>query len=66
MAEPWVQEEQCGFFSGHRTLDQLYALMKAQEVAWEFAQPVYKYFVDLEEAYDLVPQDFLWGCSGMG
>lgn len=30
------------------------------EGSWEFAHPVYKCFVDLEKAYNFVPQGVLW------
>ena len=55
------QEVQCGFRPGHETVDQLYTLSRVLEVAWEFAQPVYMCFVDLEKAFNCVPQGVLWG-----
>ena len=59
--EPWIQEEQSGFRSGSRTLNQLYTLVTVLEGAWEFAQPVPMCFVDLEKAYDSGPQGVLGG-----
>uniref|UniRef100_A0A3P8RJK0 Reverse transcriptase domain-containing protein n=1 Tax=Astatotilapia calliptera TaxID=8154 RepID=A0A3P8RJK0_ASTCA len=55
LVEPRRQEEQCGFRPGHGTLDQLFILSRILEGAWEFAQPVYMCFVDLEKAFDRVP-----------
>uniref|UniRef100_A0A3B3QX38 Reverse transcriptase domain-containing protein n=1 Tax=Paramormyrops kingsleyae TaxID=1676925 RepID=A0A3B3QX38_9TELE len=57
IVEPRIQEEQCGFHPGCGTVDQLYTLGKVLEGAWEFAQPVYMCFVNLEKAFDRV----LWG-----
>ena len=54
--DPWIQEKQCGFHPGRRTLDQLYTLARVLEGAWHFAQPVHICLVDLEKAYDHVPQ----------
>ena len=52
-----IQEVQCGFRPGRGTVDQLFTLGRILEVAWEYAQPVYMCFVDLEKAFDRV----LWG-----
>ena len=59
IVEPQIEEEQCGFRPGRRTTDQIFTLAKILEGAWEYAYPVYMCFVDLEKAYDWVPQEIL-------
>uniref|UniRef100_A0A8C6NUV0 Reverse transcriptase domain-containing protein n=1 Tax=Nothobranchius furzeri TaxID=105023 RepID=A0A8C6NUV0_NOTFU len=61
IVEPQIQEEQCGFRPGRGTLDQLYTHRGILEGAWEFAQPVYMCFVDLEKTFGGVPLGALWG-----
>ncbi|KAI3373044.1 hypothetical protein L3Q82_006338 [Scortum barcoo] len=39
----------------------LFTLGRVLEGAWEFAQPVYMCFVDMEKAYDCVLRGTLWG-----
>ena len=64
IVEPRIQEEQCGFRPGRGTVDQLYTLCRILEGAWEFAQPVHMCFVDLEKAFNCVPQESCGGFSG--
>uniref|UniRef100_A0A3Q3WML6 phospholipase A2 n=1 Tax=Mola mola TaxID=94237 RepID=A0A3Q3WML6_MOLML len=59
LVELQIQEEQCCFHSGHGRLNQFSTLVRVLEGAWEFAQPVYICTVDLDKAYDRVPQGVL-------
>lgn len=48
------------FLPGSGLLEPLISLSKIFERAWEFDQPVYMCFVDLEKAFDRVPLSILW------
>ena len=50
LVELLIQKEQCCFCPASGLLDQLYTLARVPEGAWEFAQPVYMCFVDLDKA----------------
>ena len=59
IVEPRIQKEQCGFRPGRGTVGQLYTLSRVLVGVWEFAQPVHMCFVNLEKAFDHVPQGVL-------
>jgi len=61
IVEPQIQEEQGGFCPGGGTVDQIFTLAELLRGSWEFDHPVYMCLVDLEKAYDCVPQGILWG-----
>lgn len=42
-------------------VDQLFTFSGLLDAAWEFAVVVYTCFVDVEKAYERVPQVVLWG-----
>ena len=65
IVEPQIQEEQCGFHTGHGTVDQLYTLNRVTEGLSEFVQTVLMCFGDLEKAFYRVPRGVLWGVSGI-
>jgi len=54
LVEPQIQVEQCGLRLGRGTVDQLFTLARLLEGSWEFAQPFYMGFVDLEKAFNKI------------
>lgn len=56
LIKPQIQEEQCSYRPGRRTLDQLFILSKILKGAWEFTQPA---LCGLEERIRPCPA----GCS---
>ena len=66
LVEPRIQEEQFGFHPGRGTQNQPYTPVKVLEGAWECAQPVHIYFMDLEKAYDHVLKESCGGLSSQG
>ena len=51
---PRIQEEQCGFCPGLGIVEQLFTPEWILEGSWEFAHPVYMWFVELEKAHNRV------------
>ena len=41
-------------------MDQIFTLKQIFEKFWEYAKDIFTCFVDLEKAYDRIPQDKLW------
>ena len=53
-------ERQCGFMSGRGTTDAIFIVRQLQEKHLAANKPLYMAFVDLEKAFDRVPQDVIW------
>jgi len=49
------------FVPSHSTSDQILTLQKIFEKSWEYAKDVYTCFIELENAYDQVLREKLWG-----
>ena len=55
-----IDEMQCGFMSGHGTTDAIFIVRQLQEKHLAANKLLYMAFVDLEKAFDRVPQDVIW------
>ena len=67
IVEPKLTNAQCGFRSGRRTMDQIFALQQIFEKSWIYAKEVNACFVDLETAGLSMGMGFPWEMShGMG
>ena len=55
-----IDEMQCGFMSGRGTTDAIFIVRQLQEKHLTANKPLYMAFVDLEKAFDRVPQDVIW------
>jgi len=53
---PW----QHGFRPHRSTKDMIFTLRRIMDKHWEFNQPLYIAFIDLEKAFDRVPRQKLW------
>ena len=51
---------QCGFMSGRGTTDAIFIVRQLQEKHLAAKKPLYMAFIDLEKAFDRVPQDVIW------
>ena len=60
IVESKLEDGQCGFRPGRSTTDQIFTLKQIFEKSWEYGKDLFTCFVDLEKAYDRVPQDKLW------
>ena len=58
--ESKLKDGQCGFRPDCSTTDQIFTLRQIFEKSWEYAKDVFACFVDLEKAYDRIPQDKPW------
>ena len=52
-----IDEMQCNFMSGHGTTDAIFIVRQLQEKHLAANKPLYMAFIDLEKAFDSVPQD---------
>ena len=55
-----INEMQCAFMSGRGTTDAIFIVCQLQEKHLAANKPLYMAFVDLEKAFDRVPQDVIW------
>ena len=55
-----TDEMQCGFMSGRGTTDAIFIVPQLQEKHLAANKPLYMAFIDLEKAFDRVPQDVIW------
>ena len=55
-----MEDGQSGFRPGCSTTDQIFTLKQIFEKSREYGKDLFACFVDLEKAYDRVPQDKLW------
>jgi len=54
-----LEDTPCGFRPRLSTTDQIFSLQQIFEKVWDYAKDVYVCFVDLEKAFDRVPQEKL-------
>ena len=60
--EVTIAEQQFGFMPGRSTTDAIFCLRMLLEKWTEGKKPVHCAFIDLEKAYDRVPEEKLWEC----
>ena len=58
--ESKLEDGQCGFRPGRSITGQIFTLKQIFKKSWEYGKDLFACFVDLEKAYDRVPQDKLW------
>ena len=55
-----INDMQCGFMQGQGTTDAIFILRQLQEKHLVAGKPLYLAFIDLEKAFDRVPQEVIW------
>ena len=55
-----INDKQCGFMQGQSTTDAIFILRQLQEKHLVAGKPLYLAFIDLEKAFDRVPQEVIW------
>ena len=53
-------ESQFGFVPGRDTTDAIFVICQLQEKYLKVSKQIYRAFVDLEKAFDRVPQKVIW------
>ena len=54
-----LEDDQCGFYLGRSTMDQIFTLRQIFTKSWEYDKNLFACIVDLEKAYQRVPPDEL-------
>ena len=62
--ESKLEDGLCDFRLGRSTMDQIFTLKQIFEKSCEYGKNLFACFVDLEKAYDRVPQDKFWKTLG--
>ena len=55
-----INDMQCGFMQGRGTIDAIFILRQLQEKHLVAGKTLYLAFIDLEKAFDRVPQEVIW------
>ena len=55
-----LEDGHSGFRPGRNTTDQIFIVKQIFDKSGEYGKDLFACFVDLEKAYDRVPQDILW------
>ena len=60
IVELMLEDNQCGFRPGRRTMYKIFTLRQSLEKSWKYTKDVFACLIDLKKMYDLVLHDELW------